>query len=134
MRKNFFALLLGTAWTAWTASATTLRKPSAAPLTLLTKEQSIDKGAVCLDGTAPGYYLDTASTTESSTKWVLYFKGGGWCYDEASCASRAKQSLGSNKFFPKTFGFGGPMDADPTNNPDFASFNRVVFWYCDGAR
>ena len=22
-------------------------------------------------------------------KWVLYFKGGGWCYDEKSCAQRA---------------------------------------------
>ena len=22
-------------------------------------------------------------------KWVLYFKGGGWCYNEQTCAQRA---------------------------------------------
>lgn len=103
------------------------------PLVMLSKEMSIDRGAVCLDGTAPGFYYAAANKTSDTNKWVLYFKGGGWCYNEKSCASRAKTNLGSSKYFPKQFSFGGPMDSEPSVNPDFATFNRVVLWYCDGA-
>ena len=41
-----------------------------------------------LDGTNPGFYWTKGSGT-GANKWVLYFKGGGWCYDEASCKQRA---------------------------------------------
>jgi hypothetical protein len=32
------------------------------------------------------------------------------------------------------FGYGGagPVGADPTQNPSFAQFHRVILWYCDG--
>eukprot|EP00041_Stephanoeca_diplocostata_P014326 m.259386 g.259386 ORF g.259386 m.259386 type:complete len:333 (+) comp19662_c0_seq12:37-1035(+) len=109
--------------------------PTAAALDLylLPNATSVDIGAVCLDGSAPGYYATFTNVSELSTSWVLYFKGGGWCYDESACAKRSNSELGSSHFFPKTFKFGGIMDADPKVNPDFANFNRVVLWYCDGA-
>ena len=59
-------------------------------------------------------------------KWVLYFKGGGWCYNEKTCAQRAKTSIGSAKYFTKTFAFSGLMDSNATVNPTFANFNRTV--------
>merc|ERR1719409_2465874 len=91
-------------------------------------------GARCLNGSAPGFYFQAApAKSQTPNSWVLYFKGGGWCYDEASCAMRAKGQLGGNAHFPKTFAFSGPMDSDPSINPEFAGFNRVVLWYCDGA-
>ena len=46
-------------------------------LVMLTDEQSAAKGAVCLDGTNPGFYWTKGSGSGLHT-WVLYFKGGGW--------------------------------------------------------
>ena len=46
-------------------------------LVMLTDAQSKDRGAVCLDGTNPGFYITKGSGT-GANKWVLYFKGGGW--------------------------------------------------------
>ena len=57
-------------------------------LVLLTDAQGKDKGAVCLDGSNPGFYM-TKGTDTDTTKWVLYFKGGGWCYDEVDCPGTA---------------------------------------------
>ena len=106
------------------------------PLSLVPQSRADLDGAVCLDGTVPGYYFAPANTTADPTaasKWVLYFKGGGWCYDEASCASRAKTDLGSSDHMPASFTFGGVMDSEAAVNPEFAAFNRVVMYYCDGA-
>ena len=50
-------------------------------LKLLTEAQSTAKGAVCLDGSVPGFYYTPANTSAdpaNAHKWVLYFKGGGW--------------------------------------------------------
>ena len=38
--------------------------------------------AVCLDGTAAGYYVRSATTHASKTKFVLHHEGGGWCQME----------------------------------------------------
>ena len=53
-------------------------------LVVLPNASSVDRGAVCLDGSPPAIYISKANTTAdpgAATKWVLYFKGGGWCYD-----------------------------------------------------
>jgi hypothetical protein len=105
----------------------------ALPLHIVPKEKADASGAVCLDGSPPGYYFASAQTNSSSTSWVLYFKGGGWCYEEDSCASRANTALGSSTLFPKTFAFSGPMDSSTDVNPSFANYNRALLWYCDGA-
>merc|ERR1719456_180668 len=112
----------------------TNKKTHPMPLYLVSDKLKETMGARCLDGSAPGFYFQAApAKSQTPNSWVLYFKGGGWCYDEKSCAMRAKGQLGGNAHFPKTFAFSGPMDSDPSINPEFAGFNRVVLWYCDGA-
>eukprot|EP00038_Savillea_parva_P009105 m.181293 g.181293 ORF g.181293 m.181293 type:complete len:413 (-) comp15219_c0_seq1:237-1475(-) len=113
--------------------ATMVASSVAWPAVFLTDAQSKAKGAVCLDGTNPVMYIGKANTTESANKWVLYFKGGGWCYDEDSCASRAKSPLGSTAHVASDFSFGGVDSDDAAVNPLMASWNHVVLWYCDGA-
>ena len=99
-------------------------------LTLVPRASALQKNARCLDGSPPGYYLAKGT---SSTSWLIYFKGGGWCYTAEDCAARAKSNLGSTDSAPKQFAFSGLMDSDPKVNPTFAHFNRVILWYCDGA-
>ena len=101
-------------------------------LVLLSDAQGVAKGAVCLDGTNPGFYYAKGSGSGANT-WVLYFKGGGWCYNEASCAKRTHGALGSSKHFAPTFAFSGIMDSQASVNPTFYNANRVILWYCDGA-
>eukprot|EP00730_Choanoeca_flexa_P014122 TRINITY_DN6056_c0_g1_i2.p1 TRINITY_DN6056_c0_g1~~TRINITY_DN6056_c0_g1_i2.p1 ORF type:complete len:397 (+),score=90.97 TRINITY_DN6056_c0_g1_i2:2-1192(+) len=90
--------------------------------------------AACLDGSNPGYYFAPANSSAMNQTWVLYFKGGGWCYDTPNCALRAKEELGTTTGIADTFQFPeGPYSDDPTLNPDLAGANRVMLWYCDGA-
>jgi hypothetical protein len=97
-------------------------------------------GAKCLDGSPPAIYMKGANTSadpSAANKWVLFFKGGGWCYDETMCYTRSQGILGSslqlNATQPKFgYGGGGPVGADALENPSFAHFNRVILWYCDG--
>ena len=103
------------------------------PLYLVPKAKADARGAVCLDGTPPGYYFSSAQAPSKSTSWVLYFKGGGWCYDEDECAGRAKTDIGSSDLFAPNFSFSGIMDSTAAVNPTFSSFNRAILWYCDGA-
>ena len=68
-------------------------------LIILPNASSVDQGAVCLDGSPPAIYMAKANITAdptAGTKWVLYFKGGGWCYDVESCAARGEGLLGSS--------------------------------------
>ena len=114
-------------------------EPAMANLDLVVLPQATaDKfGAKCLDGSAPALYFKAANTSADSsaaTKWVLFFKGGGWCDDEVSCSGRALGLLGSSSRLNATqpkfgYGGGGPVGADPTQNPSFANFNRVIMWY-----
>ena len=66
-------------------------------------------------GSAPAIYYRKANTTADPTadkKWVLYFKGGGWCTDPAGCLSRAGGLIGSSKELEKsqpTFTFTGQV-------------------------
>ena len=98
------------------------------PLTLLDQTEAERRGAVCLDGSAPGFYFVPG---EDTSRWVITLKGGGQCWDDEQCADMAGTIFGSNKLFPRRFGLKGVMDPDPAFNP-FARFNRVLLWYCDG--
>ena len=55
------------------------------------------RGAACLDGSPPGYFIRSASAGSNSSKWVVHMQGGGWCWDVPeradhgrSCANRSK--------------------------------------------
>ena len=54
-------------------------------------------------------------------------RSAGWCYDEQSCISRSKGSLGSTNALAESFEFGGVASDDPNTNPLMAGWNHVVY-------
>ena len=54
-------------------------------------------GAVCLDGSDAGFYFRPATSNLHRRDFVLYFEGGGWCFNEFDCWSRTSTKTGSSK-------------------------------------
>jgi hypothetical protein len=95
-------------------------------LTLLTAAQ--DKGAVCLDGSPPGYHLQ-AGTGAGSSSWLIHLMGGGWCDTVRSCSDRSKGYLGSSLYMEKLMDFSGILSNDPAQNPGISvSLSSVAFF------
>jgi len=95
-----------------------------------------DHGAVCLDGTPGAFYWAPATDVALATTWVIFFQGGGWCYNEEDCAERSKGDLGSSRDWGPNMTqvdyASGIFGGDPDLNPDFAGANHVYLKYCDG--
>ncbi|CAI5492814.1 unnamed protein product [Closterium sp. Naga37s-1] len=64
------------------------------PLQLILAEEGRAEGAVCLDGSAPGFYYRKGYGS-GQNNWVLYYEGGAWCASPHACAWRARTHLGS---------------------------------------
>ncbi|KAJ0111172.1 hypothetical protein Patl1_00757 [Pistacia atlantica] len=105
-------------------------EPLMVPLTLIHGADS--KGAVCLDGTLPGYHFHQGSGSGASN-WLIHFEGGGWCNTIKSCVFRKTTRRGSSKFMEKQLPFTGILSNKAEENPDFFNWNRVRLRYCDGA-
>ena len=89
------------------------------------------RGAACLDGTRPAFYLWPGAET---TKFVLFLEGGGWCFTEADCLKRSKGGLGSSAGYRLTMAdAGGIMSANATQNPHFSNWTKAFLKYCDGS-
>ncbi|KHN26210.1 Protein notum like [Glycine soja] len=99
-------------------------------LTLI--QSAAAKGAVCLDGTLPGYHLHRGYGSGANS-WVVNLEGGGWCNDVRSCVYRKKTRRGSSTFMEKQIPFTGILSNSAEDNPDFFNWNRVKIRYCDGA-
>nr|CAB3463661.1 unnamed protein product [Digitaria exilis] len=106
------------------------RSPALVGLTLVRGAQ--EKGALCLDGSAPGYHLQRGSGTGSQS-WLIHLEGGGWCRNLKSCASRQGSILGSSRYMERQIEFTGILSDDKSQNPDFYNWNKVKIRYCDGA-
>ncbi|KAL5859380.1 hypothetical protein ACOSQ4_000676 [Xanthoceras sorbifolium] len=108
--------------------------PTPKPLTVgLTLIQGADsKGAVCLDGTLPGYHMHRGSGSGANS-WLIQLEGGGWCNTIRSCVFRKTTRRGSSKFMEKQLPFTGILSNKAEENPDFFNWNRVKLRYCDGA-
>lgn len=104
--------------------------PVLVDLTLV--ESAAVEGAVCLDGTLPGYHLDRGFGSGSNS-WLIHLEGGGWCNNLMSCAMRKKTHLGSSLYMERQIIFSGILSNKPSENPDFYNWNRVKVRYCDGA-
>ena len=63
-------------------------------LVMLT-EAAAARGAVCLDGSTAGYYVERGAARGI----LLHIQGGGWCTSLADCRSRADTFLGSSATF-----------------------------------
>ena len=90
------------------------------------------QGAVCLDGSAPGYYLKRGSGA-GSKKWIIYLQGGAWCDTEESCLERSQMHLGSSLFFKPLENPGGLLSSKKEENPKFYNWNVAYLPYCDGS-
>ncbi|KAM7470141.1 hypothetical protein LguiA_008324 [Lonicera macranthoides] len=90
------------------------------------------KGAVCLDGTLPGYHFH-AGFGSGANSWVIHLEGGGWCNTIKSCVYRKTTRRGSSKYMEKKLVFSGILSNKPEENPDFYNWNRIKVRYCDGA-
>ncbi|GLU16632.1 hypothetical protein SLE2022_330550 [Rubroshorea leprosula] len=100
------------------------------PLTLI--HGAAAKGAVCLDGTPPGYHLHRGSGSGVNS-WIIHLEGGGWCNTVQNCVFRKTTHRGSSKFMEKQLNFTGILSNKAEENPDFFNWNRVKLRYCDGA-
>nr|GMD10662.1 pectin acetylesterase 12-like [Ipomoea batatas] len=110
--------------------ADTNPNPVLVPLTLI---QGADaKGAVCLDGTLPGYHIHEGYGSGANS-WVIQLEGGGWCNTIRSCVYRKTTRRGSSKFMEKKLPFTGILSNKAEENPDFYNWNRIKVRYCDGA-
>ena len=103
-------------------------------------------GAKCLDGSPPTYDV---SLNKTSSQWVLFLEGGGWCYGATVAAATASCASHGGAQWPPQSGdydssvvtaqvgggadIGGLMSSDPAINPDFYTWNKVFMHYCDGS-
>eukprot|EP00117_Sycon_ciliatum_P000174 scpid15250/ scgid6351/ Protein notum homolog len=96
--------------------------------------------AVCMDDTPFTYYV---ARNLSSDKWIIFLRGGGYCTTEPDCISRSKGHLGSSTHYACTLPameqgrtsvetLPQPINADPSINPFFHTWNRVYLRYCTG--
>lgn len=90
------------------------------------------QGAVCLDGTLPGYHLHRGYGSGANS-WLIQLEGGGWCDTVRSCVYRKKTRRGSLHHMEKEVVFAGILSNKVEQNPDFFNWNRVKLRYCDGA-
>ena len=92
-------------------------------------------GAVCLDGSPPGFYLRNGTSLEKS-KWIIFFQGGAWCDDEDSCYQRSYTALGSSTClsdYLQAEVSEGLLSSQVKHNPEFYNWSSVFVPYCDGA-
>lgn len=91
--------------------------------------------ALCNDGTPAAYVLRPGAGA-AANRWLISLQGGGECYDQASCSSRAADTPTLVSSAPyranpsSAFGMGGLMDSNPNNNPDFYDASTVEVLYC----
>ncbi|KAG4917193.1 hypothetical protein GLYMA_02G006600v4 [Glycine max] len=113
-----------------TARPSSSSQPLMVDLTLIQGADS--KGAVCLDGTVPGYHLDRGFGSGADS-WLIHLEGGGWCNTIRNCVYRKNTRRGSSKYMENQIPFTGILSNKPEENPDFFNWNRVKLRYCDGA-
>ncbi|CAL1407805.1 unnamed protein product [Linum trigynum] len=89
-------------------------------------------GAVCLDGTLPGYHLHRGFGSGANS-WLIQLEGGGWCNSIRTCVYRKTTRRGSSRYMEKQLAFTGILSNRAEENPDFYNWNRVKVRYCDGA-
>ncbi|GLJ19761.1 hypothetical protein SUGI_0357950 [Cryptomeria japonica] len=89
-------------------------------------------GAVCLDGTLPGYHLHRGFGS-GANNWLIQLEGGGWCNDVRTCVYRKTTRRGSSRYMERAIVFSGILSDKFSENPDFYNWNRVKLRYCDGA-
>eukprot|EP00040_Diaphanoeca_grandis_P008911 m.46851 g.46851 ORF g.46851 m.46851 type:complete len:406 (-) comp20351_c0_seq1:99-1316(-) len=86
----------------------------------------LGSGAACLDGTPFAFYIIPGDTASFS----IGIHGGGWCYDETDCETRALTALGSSSTWNLTSCFHAPAFSCMGLE---SNCTQVFLPYCDGA-
>lgn len=97
------------------------------PITILK-----DPIAKCLDGSPAGVYIQPASSSAMTKKWILHLNGGGECDNKEACLSQTTNALGSSLYLPAQWDAHDWYLANDncSENPDFCQWNHVFFPYC----
>eukprot|EP01018_Ginkgo_biloba_P008438 Gb_15309 [translate_table: standard] len=106
--------------------------PNSLMVGLTLVQGAAEKGAVCLDGTLPGYHIHRGFGS-GANNWLIQLEGGGWCNDLRTCIFRKTTRRGSSRFMEREIVFSGILSNKPSENPDFYNWNRIKLRYCDGA-
>jgi hypothetical protein len=94
--------------------------------------------ARCNDGSPFAFKIEKPRKINRTDNWVIYFKGGGMCDDNAlSCAERSKGAPERVTTLPENDGHEfqiisnlGIFNHDPSINPEFYNANKVYAHYC----
>ncbi len=101
---------------------------SAATIKLPTKERTWTwyplPGATCRDGSQAGFSLNMSSLKTPSKKLLVFFEGGGACFNAATCSANPKRVAHKSAS-------GGILDRANASNP-VADWNYVFVPYCTG--
>ncbi len=92
-------------------------------------DQTKHPRAVCNDGSTPVFYYQRGWGS-GANRWVLWFKGGGACYDRSSCEGRDRDLISAIPWKRPSIAGQGILSSQPTQNPDFYNWNRVILVYC----
>ncbi|RLN04210.1 pectin acetylesterase 5-like [Panicum miliaceum] len=125
---RLIVMLLAVAAMASSSVAAAAGSPEVVELTLLANAR--EKGAVCLDGSPPGYHLQRGFGSGGHS-WIVNLEGGAWCNTTEDCSDRKMTDLGSSKFM-KAIEFEGILSNKRSQNPYFYNWNKVDVRYCDG--
>ena len=110
----------------------TLVPPNAGYLDLHLMTDKVDSGAMCLDGSPAGFNIRRAANGSAHRNdWMLFFEGGGWCYNEEDCYLRSLTYIGSSVDWADAAVQEGVASEDCKVSP-FCGFNHVYMRYCDG--
>eukprot|EP00252_Welwitschia_mirabilis_P006755 TRINITY_DN1765_c0_g2_i4.p1 TRINITY_DN1765_c0_g2~~TRINITY_DN1765_c0_g2_i4.p1 ORF type:complete len:391 (+),score=36.38 TRINITY_DN1765_c0_g2_i4:125-1297(+) len=109
-----------------------LASVSSVNVQLFILDSAVASGSVCLDGSAPAYFMDKGFGS-GANNWIVHFEGGAWCNDVQTCSDRTKTRLGSSKYMPKQKALSGLFGNNQARNPYFYNWNKVRIQYCDGA-
>ena len=66
-------------------------------------------------------------------KWIFHLEGGGWCFNEETCAEKSNTTFGSSKLLPESYFFSGFLSDDCRVNPHFCGWSMIFLASCDGA-
>ena len=89
------------------------------------------EGAVCLDGSPPGYHIGAGSGS-GARKWIIHQTGGNWCPTLETCLEFTGTESGSSRFWNSSIDVDGIFSDSETVNRDFYNWNVVYLGYCDG--
>ena len=104
----------------------------------LDNEIGTRRGAVALDGSPAVFYIRPSPI--GSSRWMLFFEGGGWCLSAGDCIGRSATGWGSGRMhmakLPESAfqsPIGWALQGGTAMGAALADFNIVVMRYCDGA-